>query len=1106
MTLDRTPFTKSLSAANKEAQDFARKKWTTTVDIKVNRGNFNKLKADLNNLQRRKFKTTVTADTTQATAALTKFRKFQSSKAVNIPVDVSIAKARAKIAALRSAGKGGFSIAGNVSGGRAIEGATKDLRVMGNAARRTSKNIDLLKVALVSMAVVGAPVIGTLAGDLGGLVSMLGTAGVAAGAFALVAKDQLKSAGKEIADRFADVQKSLEAVTHVAIQPWIGAITEGMDKLPLLVKPASRVIFELGNSAKEALGSPVWTQYFRTIGNMGARSLKAIGLSAGYATKGFVNLLIAFRPVARDMEGGLLAMTKRFAAWSQTVGQSKGFQEFVQYVKTNGPLLLQTLGDFVQMLISVGKAISPISQALLKVISKVTSFISKLAEAHPVLIELVATMYLADKAVKIFGKTLIGRGVKGLLELRRAAKGAEATKWATTWVGRGKKVTKTLEGVGKAAFGVTGALGIVGGAGLIGAIGIAAAAYGGLIYATYKLGTASRANVDQIIKTHSNYKKASVALRKNYIQAQKDAAKASNQAAHAAGRSGDGAALAAALYGQSAIETRTASQQVISSVNHVATAMGSSKQAAYALAKRLKLDLTVGFKGDSDAAENNRRILQKHMAQVRLSNSSMVLYDVSMRQASDKTLTFTQRTQGLTSALKILNSQFLDVISAQASETLALSSLTKSVKQNGLSFNANTAAGARNVLALQSAATAAQKHYKTVHTQTHSLKAASLAFKKDKLAAYQNMLQLGLTKDEAQRLINKYYDVPGNVDTIVGTPGMKKAQNEIDTLKEKIKRLKDKNVSINYDGTFHIGSHVPGAPHNFRFAGGGKVKGGGTETSDSINASLSNNEHVWTAKEVAAAGGHTAVETMRRNVLRNKAAFAAGGPVVTRHINADTSTPGVPQIPPQVHDWAHSQLIKWAKKFASFMKHSLAASGASGAAQVYAASQLRRFGWGLGQMRPLIKLWNQESGWNPYAVNPTSGAYGIPQSLGHGHPYNLGDYRAQINWGLAYIARRYGSPGAAWGHEISHNWYDNGGTLSPGYTLAYNGTGHDETVVPSDKPFPTADEIAEALANVLARNRPVSFTLNGATRETVEDFADDVMFNLRTVGKGVYTA
>lgn len=90
-------------------------------------------------------------------------------------------------------------------------------------------------------------------------------------------------------------------------------------------------------------------------------------------------------------------------------------------------------------------------------------------------------------------------------------------------------------------------------------------------------------------------------------------------------------------------------------------------------------------------------------------------------------------------------------------------------------------------------------------------------------------------------------------------------------------------------------------------------------------------------------------------------------------------------------------------------------------------------GWTGAQWNALYSLWQQESGWNPNAVNPSSGAYGIPQSLGHGHPYALGDAASQIRWGLSYIAQRYGSPLAAWAHEQQFNWYAKGGTTKPGW-------------------------------------------------------------------------
>jgi hypothetical protein len=119
-------------------------------------------------------------------------------------------------------------------------------------------------------------------------------------------------------------------------------------------------------------------------------------------------------------------------------------------------------------------------------------------------------------------------------------------------------------------------------------------------------------------------------------------------------------------------------------------------------------------------------------------------------------------------------------------------------------------------------------------------------------------------------------------------------------------------------------------------------------------------------------------------------------------------------------------------------------SGSAAIAQAFAKSILWAYGWGMNQWPYEQALWNQESGWNAYAVNPSSGAYGIPQSLGHGHPYDLGDYKAQIRWGDAYISQRYGNPANAWGHERAYNWYDNGGWLKPGANFMWNGTGQRE--------------------------------------------------------------
>lgn len=87
-------------------------------------------------------------------------------------------------------------------------------------------------------------------------------------------------------------------------------------------------------------------------------------------------------------------------------------------------------------------------------------------------------------------------------------------------------------------------------------------------------------------------------------------------------------------------------------------------------------------------------------------------------------------------------------------------------------------------------------------------------------------------------------------------------------------------------------------------------------------------------------------------------------------------------------------------------------------------------GWTGEQWYCLYQLWQRESGWRTNAGNPSSGAYGIPQSLPASKMATAGaDYltnpATQITWGMGYITRSYGTPCNAWqkfNSRVPH-WY-----------------------------------------------------------------------------------
>jgi hypothetical protein len=96
---------------------------------------------------------------------------------------------------------------------------------------------------------------------------------------------------------------------------------------------------------------------------------------------------------------------------------------------------------------------------------------------------------------------------------------------------------------------------------------------------------------------------------------------------------------------------------------------------------------------------------------------------------------------------------------------------------------------------------------------------------------------------------------------------------------------------------------------------------------------------------------------------------------------------------------------------------------------------------------------SSNSGWNRFAENPQSGAYGIPQAL---PPTKMpfaaqkaggSNASAQLGWQIGYIRQRYGTPANAWGFHLAHGWYDSGVSYLPtGPSIAWNMTGRPERV------------------------------------------------------------
>lgn len=179
---------------------------------------------------------------------------------------------------------------------------------------------------------------------------------------------------------------------------------------------------------------------------------------------------------------------------------------------------------------------------------------------------------------------------------------------------------------------------------------------------------------------------------------------------------------------------------------------------------------------------------------------------------------------------------------------------------------------------------------------------------------YDEFIQMGLSKKEAQKLADKYAGIKPKVSTKVEQPGMDAAQRKTKELDVLINRLNDKSIMISYSTNaekmalkwrMNQASAVsPGLKQN---AAGGTIRGPGSGTSDSIlgidkdsgvpTSWVSNDEEV--VRATSARANRAALKVInagngKKFDVHPVGAHATGGTVgrkITENVRSDISMP-----------------------------------------------------------------------------------------------------------------------------------------------------------------------------------------------------------------------
>lgn len=207
---------------------------------------------------------------------------------------------------------------------------------------------------------------------------------------------------------------------------------------------------------------------------------------------------------------------------------------------------------------------------------------------------------------------------------------------------------------------------------------------------------------------------------------------------------------------------------------------------------------------------------------------------------------------------------------AQRNLEAAYDDLTQSVKDNGNTFDITTEKGRANQSALDDIAGASWDLIEAMAANGASQEELQAKMEESREKFIRSAEGAGISRAAAEALADQLNLIPSAVETQVAVTGVDTALSRLASLDSTLNNINGKTVTA----SVAIRQYGQAA-----MATGGPVIGPGTGTSDSIPAMLSNGEHVLTAAEVAAAGGHGAIYALRSAIRSGAAKFAEGGAV-----------------------------------------------------------------------------------------------------------------------------------------------------------------------------------------------------------------------------------
>lgn len=299
---------------------------------------------------------------------------------------------------------------------RNVDGLARSSRRSGAEIDQLSGRVRILTDIFATLGPAIAPIGGLAVAAVGGLASQVGFATIGMGSLliasqgvgdalkavekarleptaenidaAAVAMSKLAPEAQAFVTRLQQVIPVLRQIRNASASGWFPGLTVALDELETAAprfESLLRAVGQAGGSlAAEGAGwfnSKDGQEFLTFVENNAPSALEDLGHSIGNVTSGLAKLWMATDPLNDDFSAWLVKQSQAFEKWAGGLSETDGYREFVEYIRTNGPKVADTVGAIASAMIEVVEAIAPLGGPSLEIIEQFAKAVGAIADS-----------------------------------------------------------------------------------------------------------------------------------------------------------------------------------------------------------------------------------------------------------------------------------------------------------------------------------------------------------------------------------------------------------------------------------------------------------------------------------------------------------------------------------------------------------------------------------------------------------------------------------------------------------------------------------------------------------------------------------------------------